>query len=83
MVTIFGSAAVAIMFVSYWLEPRSKWYVLIFAVASGATAAYSGLVEVYPITVIEALWSTVALQRFVIRHQRGSSAATSDLLKQA
>ena len=65
MLTIFGSIAVSIMFLSYWLEPRSRWYVLIFAVASAATSLYSGLAEVYPIMVIEALWSLVALQRFV------------------
>ena len=32
--------------------------------ASAATSAYSGLEEVYPIMVIEGLWSLVALQRF-------------------
>lgn len=69
MLTAFGSVAVAIMFLSYWLEPRSKWYVLVFAIASAATSAYSGLVEAYPITVIEALWAAVALQRFVRRYR--------------
>jgi len=43
--------------------------VLVFAVASAATSAYSGLVEAYPITVIEALWSVVALQRFYKRNR--------------
>ncbi len=70
MLTIFGSVAVAIMLLSYWLESRSKWMVLAFAGASALTSAYSGLVEAYPITVIEALWACVALQRFVLRHRR-------------
>ena len=70
MLTLFGSIAVAIMLFSYWLEPRSKWYVLVFAVASAATSAYSGLEQVYPITVIEALWALVALQRFLGKHRR-------------
>jgi hypothetical protein len=69
MLTIFGSIAVTIMMVSYKLEPRSQWYVLLFALASMATAVYSGLVEAYPITVVEALWSLVALQRFVERRR--------------
>lgn len=69
MLTIFGSIAVSIMFLSYWLEPRSKWFILIFAAASVATSVYSGLAEVYPIMVIEALWSAVALQRFNRTHQ--------------
>ncbi len=67
MLTAFGSVAVSVMLVSYWLEPRSKWFVLVFAVASAATAAYSGLVEVYPITVIEFLWAMVAFRRFLVR----------------
>ena len=69
MLTVFGSIAVTIMMVSYWLEPRSKWFVLLFAGGSAATALYSGLVEAYPITVIEALWTLVALRRFVNKHQ--------------
>ena len=67
MLTAFGSVAVGVMFVAYWLEARSRWFVLIFAVASAATAVYSGLVAAYPITVIEALWAAVALRRFVTR----------------
>lgn len=69
MLTLFGSIAVSIMMLSYSLESRSRWYVLIFACASAATAVYSGLAEVYPITVIEAIWSLVALRRFVMRHR--------------
>ena len=69
MLTLFGSIAVTIMMASYWLEPRSKWFILLFAGGSAATALYSGLVEVYPITVIEALWTLVALQRFLRKHQ--------------
>lgn len=69
MLTLFGSVAVSIMMLSYWLEARSKWYVLMFAGASAATATYSGLAEVYPITVIEAIWSAIALQRFVRRYR--------------
>ncbi len=77
MLTLFGSVAVAIMFLSYWLEPRSKWFVLVFAGASAATAVYSVLVEAYPITVIEALWSLVALQRFVQRY-RGETLVSKE-----
>ena len=69
MLTLFGSIAVSVMMVSYWLEPRSKWFVLLFAGGSAATALYSGLVEAYPITVIEAVWTLIALRRFVSKHQ--------------
>ncbi len=76
MLTLFGSIAVSIMFLSYWLEPRSKWMVLVFAAGSAATAAYSGLAAVYPITAIETLWALVALQRFWKRHQREALAGS-------
>lgn len=69
MLTLFGSIAVATMLVSYWLEPRSKWFILVFAGGCVATAVYSGLEEVYPITVIEALWGLVAVQRFLQKHR--------------
>ena len=77
MLTAFGSAAVGAMFVSYWLEPRSRWFVLAFAAASALTAVYSGLVAAYPITVIEALWAVVAMRRFAVR-SRANLAATPD-----
>ena len=64
MLTLFGTVAVSVMFGSYWLEEKSRWYVLIFAGACIATAIYSGLEGVYPIMVIEGLWAVVALQRF-------------------
>ena len=69
MLILFGSIAVTIMFLAYWLERRSKWMVLLFALGSALTSAYSGLVAAYPITVIEALWALVALQRFSRRHR--------------
>jgi hypothetical protein len=70
MLTVFGAVAVSIMFLSYWLEHRSKWMVLLFAAGSALTSLYSGLAAVYPITVIEALWAAVALRRFAQRLQR-------------
>ena len=67
MLTVFGSLAVGVMFVAYWLEPRSRWFVLAFAIGSIATALYSGLAAVYPITVIEVAWALIALRRFMER----------------
>jgi hypothetical protein len=71
MLTIFGSIAVSIMMLSYALEARSKWYVLVFAAASAATALYSGIAEVYPIMAVEAIWAAIALRRFWDRQAEG------------
>ncbi len=67
MLTIFGSVSVAVMMLSYWLEPRSKWFVSTFALGSAATSLYSGLVGAYPITVIEAIWALIIVRRFLER----------------
>ena len=69
MLFVFGSTALTLLFRAYWLEARSKWMVLAFALGSALTAVYSGLAGVYPITVIEGLWTFVALQRFLKRHR--------------
>ena len=75
MLTIFGAIAVSIMFLSYWTEERSKWLVLVFALGSAMTSLYSGLAQVYPITVIEGLWALGALRRFAKRHRREKEQA--------
>lgn len=75
MLTMFGSIAVSIMMLSYALESRSRWYVLIFAGASAATSAYSGLADVYPIMVIEAIWAAIAVRRFAIRYRAEQPAS--------
>ena len=71
MVTLFGSAAVGTMLVSYWLEQRSRWFVLSFAGGGFATATYSGIVEAWPVMVIEAIWGVVALRRFTRIARKG------------
>ena len=76
MLTLFGTIAVSIMFLSYWLERRSKWMVLVFAVGSALTSVYSGLEAIYPITVVEALWAAVALERFYRRLQQEKPLAS-------
>ncbi len=67
MLTVFGSIAVAVMIFSYWMEPRSKWFVLLFTAGCAATSTYSAFVGAYPVTAIEALWALVALYRFYKR----------------
>ncbi len=72
MLTVFGSVAVTIMMLPYAFESRSVWAVwliLVFTIGSAATALYSAMVGVYPITAIEAIWSVVAVRRFVVTYR--------------
>lgn len=64
VLTLFGFAAVGTMFVTYWLEDRTPWLVLLFAVACAASAIYGALAGAAPFAVVESLWAVVALQRF-------------------
>jgi hypothetical protein len=63
-VLIFGSLAVAAMLVFYALEERSPWFVLAFAGACAASAAYGVMIEAWPFAAIEAVWSVIALRRW-------------------
>jgi hypothetical protein len=61
------------MFVMYWLEDRTPWFVLVFALACAASAVYGALAGAAPFAVVESLWAIVALQRF--RNRRMAAEA--------
>jgi len=72
--TLFGFIAVGTMFVMYWLEERSPLFVLVFAIACGASSLYGFLAGTPPFAIVEALWAIVALQRFARRRAQMSEA---------
>ena len=51
--TAFGFVAVGTMFVTYWIEDRSAWFVLVFAAACAASAFYGLLAGAAPFAVVE------------------------------
>lgn len=65
--TAFGLASVAAMLALYALEERSPYFVLGFALACWAAAAYAWLAGAWPFTLIEVIWGVVALRRFARR----------------
>jgi hypothetical protein len=62
--TIFGLVAATAMLVSYALEKRSHWFILVFAVSCVLGSAYGFLQDVWPFGIVEAIWTLVALQRW-------------------
>lgn len=68
--TAFGIFAVSLMLVSYALESRGHWFVLVFAVACGLASAYGFLQGAWPFGVVEAIWAVVALRRWIVRFRR-------------
>lgn len=62
--TAFGACAVTIMLISYALEQRSNWWVLVFAFACAASSTYGWLAGTWPFGVVEGIWALVALRRW-------------------
>lgn len=65
--TLFGLFAVTAMLVTYALEDRSPWFVLLFAASCALGAAYGFLQGAWPFGLVEAIWAVVALRRWSIR----------------
>jgi hypothetical protein len=53
-----------VMMISYALERRSAWWLLVFAVACAASSAYGWLAGTWPFGVVEGVWALVALRRW-------------------
>jgi hypothetical protein len=63
--TIFGVFAVSAMLVCYAFESRSHWFVVLFVGACALGSAYGFLQGAWPFGLVEAVWSGVALLRWV------------------
>ena len=63
--TAFGLFAVTIMFVCNALERRSLWFVLLFALSCALGSVYGFLQGAWPFGLVEAIWSVVALKRWI------------------
>ena len=69
--TVFGLFAVTAMLVCYALEQRSTWFILAFAAACVLGSAYGFLQGAWPFGLVEAVWSVVALRRWLRTIPRG------------
>lgn len=70
--SLFGLFAVTAMLVTYALEDRSPWFLLLFAVACLLGSAYGFAQGAWPFGLVEAVWSLVALRRW-LRARRSSA----------
>jgi hypothetical protein len=53
------------MVVMYALESRSHWFVLGFAFACALGSVYGFLQGAWPFGLVEAVWSVIALRRWI------------------
>jgi hypothetical protein len=67
--TAFGLFAVTLMLVCYAAEDRSLWFILAFAAACALGSIYGFLQGAWPFGLVEAIWSVVALRRWLGRRR--------------
>ena len=73
--SLFGLFAVSAMLAAYALEQRSPWFTLAFAGACALGSAYVFLQGAWPFGLVEAIWSLVALRRYLAARKGHSDAA--------
>jgi hypothetical protein len=65
VVTIYGVCALTFMMLMYALERRGRAFVLAFAVGCALSSSYGFLSGAWPFGVVEAIWTVVALRRYL------------------
>ncbi len=65
MLTLYGVVVIAFMMLMYALEGRGPQFVLAFAVGCALSSSYGFLSGAWPFGCVEAVWSVIALRRFV------------------
>ena len=60
----FGLFAVTAMLITYALESRGPWFILLFACACWFGSVYGFLQGAWPFGIVEAIWGFVALGRW-------------------
>jgi hypothetical protein len=68
--TAFGLFAVSAMLIFYTLEPRGRLYILGFAGACALGSTYGFLQGAWPFGVVEAIWTLVAVRRYLAAPRR-------------
>ena len=65
--TWFGLFAVTVMVISYAVEDRSPWFILVFAIACALGSIYGFLQGAWPFGAVECIWAGVAVRRWMMR----------------
>jgi hypothetical protein len=63
--TFFGIVALTFMMAMYALEKRGPGFVLAFAVGCALSSAYGFASGAWPFGVVEAIWTVIALRRYL------------------
>ena len=77
MITAYGVVALTFMMTMYALEARHRGFVLAFAVGCALSSSYGFLSGAWPFGVVEAVWSVIAVRRFVMVNPSSSGRRSS------
>jgi hypothetical protein len=75
-VTIYGVCALTFMMAMYALEARGRVFILAFALGCALSSSYGFLSGAWPFGVVEAIWTVIALRRYL---QAGGTAAAGEV----
>jgi hypothetical protein len=76
--TIYGVTALTFMMAMYAFERRHRRFVLAFAVGCMLASSYGFLSGAWPFGAVEAIWSLVALRRYLVATREARRAAGPD-----
>jgi hypothetical protein len=63
--TVYGVTALIFMMAMYALEERNRVFILAFAVGCMLASSYGFLSGAWPFGAVEAIWSLIALRRYL------------------
>jgi hypothetical protein len=70
VLTLFGVSALTFMMLMYALERRGPGFILAFACGCALSSIYGFLSGAWPLGVVEAIWTAIAVRRFTrVREQ--------------
>ena len=75
MLTAFGAVAVTFMMAMYAFEHRGPAFVAAFACGCALSSSYGFLAGTWPFGAVEAIWSLIALRRYLALRRASSVAA--------
>ena len=74
-VTIYGVCALTFMMGMYALEARGRVFVLAFALGCALSSSYGFLSGAWPFGVVEAIWTLIALRRYLVAGRSGDATS--------
>ena len=74
--SLFGLFAVLLGLITYQLEDRSHWFVLLFVAANAMACIYAFLQGAWPFGIAEGGWAVASFRRWFIRIRRERAEAT-------